>query len=393
MPLDISRIQVICFDIDGTLSDTDDKWVSQVVKRLKFLGSFFPHRDVRPFARRLVMGLNSPGNFMFWLLDWMHLDDKLDSFYSFLAKRRPSRHTPAFWLIPQTEEMLSILSQHYLLAIVSVRSEESTQGFLDQFKLRPFFSAIASAHTCEYTKPYPHPVLWVAQLLGTPPANCLMVGDTTIDIRAGKAAGAQTAGVLSGFGYARELQKAGADLIVPTAADLLEVTGLKPHKKDQQAVQQEIVEVLHILYDRINPTEIVWAVTGSLGMHIQGLQLEIHDIDIQTDQTGAYQIESLFSEYVVVKMAFSASKDIRSHFGALRIGGVKVEIMGNIEKCLPDGAWEGMDILEQRKFVTFEEMEIPVLHLEYEYQAYQKLGRLERAQKIKDFLDKQNPVN
>ena len=36
--------------------------------------------------------------------------------------------------------------------------------------------------------------------MGVAPGNVLMVGDTTVDIRAGKAAGAQTVGVLCGFG-------------------------------------------------------------------------------------------------------------------------------------------------------------------------------------------------
>ena len=39
-----------------------------------------------------------------------------------------------------------------------------------------------------------------------------------------------------------------------------------------------------------------WVITGSLGMILQGMDLEIHDIDIQTDQRGAYAIESCFSE-------------------------------------------------------------------------------------------------
>ena len=389
MPLDISRIQAICFDIDGTLSDTDDKWISQVEKWLKLLRPFFPHQDTRPFARRIIMGMESPGNVMFWLLDRLHLDKKLDSLYNFIVKRRPPYHSPGFWLIPQTEEMLMILNQHYPLAIVSARSEESAQAFLDQFKLRPLFSAIATAFTCEYCKPYPHPVLWVAQQLGIPPANCLMVGDTTIDIRAGKAAGAQTAGVLSGFGNARELQRAGADLILPTAADLLEIIGLDPHQKSREAVQKEIFEVLHLLFSRINTTPILWVVTGSLGMQIQGMQLEVHDIDLQTNEAGAYQVESLFPEYIVEKVAFSTTKNIRSHFGALKIGGVRVEIMGNIEKYMPDSTWEGLDIDKQRKLIQFDGMEIPVLSLEYEYQAYQNLGRLERAQQIRHFLDGQ----
>jgi phosphoglycolate phosphatase-like HAD superfamily hydrolase len=325
---------------------------------------------------------------MFWLLDWLHLDDKLDSFYNFITKRFPSHRSPAFWLIPQAKETLVILKQHYPLAIVSSRGEESTQAFLDLYELHPLFSAIATAYTCEYTKPYPHSVRWVAKQLGISPTNCLMVGDTTVDIRAGKAAGAQTVGVLSGFGHARDLQRAGADLILPSAADLLEVLGLNPPRKNQEAVQQEFQEALHLLYNRINGAGILWAVTGSLGMQMQGLLLEVHDIDIQTDQAGAYQVESLFTEYMVEKVAFSSAKDIRSHFGVLKIGGVRVEIMGNIEKCMPDGTWEGLDLKKQRKFATLEEMDIPVLSLEYEYQAYQKLGRLERAQQIRDFLDK-----
>ena len=41
-----------------------------------------------------------------------------------------------------------------------------------------------------------------------------MVGDTVVDIQAGKAAGAQTVGVLCGFGTQRELERAGADSLV-----------------------------------------------------------------------------------------------------------------------------------------------------------------------------------
>jgi phosphoglycolate phosphatase len=41
-----------------------------------------------------------------------------------------------------------------------------------------------------------------------------MVGDTTVDIIAGRSAGAQTAALLCGFGNQDELERAGADIIV-----------------------------------------------------------------------------------------------------------------------------------------------------------------------------------
>jgi phosphoglycolate phosphatase-like HAD superfamily hydrolase len=55
------------------------------------------------------------------------------------------------------------------------------------------------------------------------PENCLMIGDTSVDIRAGKAAGAQTVGVLCGFGEEQELRRLGADLILPRTPDLIPV--------------------------------------------------------------------------------------------------------------------------------------------------------------------------
>ena len=66
-------------------------------------------------------------------------------------------------------------------------------------------------------------MVWAARQMGLEPQECVMIGDTTVDIRAGKAAGAQTVGVLCGFGDEKELRRAGADLILPSTADLAQV--------------------------------------------------------------------------------------------------------------------------------------------------------------------------
>jgi phosphoglycolate phosphatase-like HAD superfamily hydrolase len=95
--------------------------------------------------------------------------------------------------------------------------------FLNQFNLAPYFKCIATDQTCEHTKPFPDPIFWAAKEMGTPPDACLMVGDTTVDIRAGKAAGAQTVGVLCGFGEEGELRKYGADMILTSPAELVQV--------------------------------------------------------------------------------------------------------------------------------------------------------------------------
>ena len=122
-------------------------------------------------------------------------------------------------------------------------------------------------------------------------------------------------------------------------------------------------------------------------MALQGMDLEIHDIDIQTDQHGAYEMESLLSEYSVTTVHYSISERMRSHFGALEVDGIKVEIMGDVQKLLEGQVWEEpVKVAAHRHWVNFEGMQIPILSLEYELQAYQKLGRKERADKIKKWL-------
>lgn len=223
MALDIDRIQAICFDVDGTLSDTDDQWVAAFEHLISPVRWLFPAGQVRPFARRAIMLAETPGNALYHLFDRLGLDDNIGQLYNMIARIGVGRQPKKFWLIEGVRETVYCLHQYYPLAVVSARGRAGTLSFLRQFDLESFFPVVATALTCEFTKPYPDPILWAANQLGVRPDSCLMVGDTTVDIRAGRAAGAQTVGVLCGFGQEKELEKAGADLILPHTAALADV--------------------------------------------------------------------------------------------------------------------------------------------------------------------------
>lgn len=223
MPLDIDRIQAICFDVDGTLSDTDDLWVNNFSRKFSFLKYISPKKDTRLLARWMVMVLESPGNLVYELFDRIHLDDEVASVFNWMAHHKAGRNPKHFWMVPQGMELIRHCHQRYPLSIVSARDEKSTLSFLKQFDITDYFKSVVTAQTCTYTKPFPEPILRAAQETGIPPENCLMVGDTTVDIRAGKAAGAQTVGVLCGFGTEKELRRAGADLILNHTYELMNV--------------------------------------------------------------------------------------------------------------------------------------------------------------------------
>jgi hypothetical protein len=109
------------------------------------------------------------------------------------------------------------------------------------------------------------------------------------------------------------------------------------------------LKVLRKINTRLSNTNVNWAITGSLGFALQGVPAEPNDIDIQTDKRGAYEIERHFSEFMTKRVTLSSTEKIRSHFGKLMIDGIKIEIMGDIQKRLEDGSWENPVDLEHHK--------------------------------------------
>jgi N-acetyl-D-muramate 6-phosphate phosphatase len=121
------------------------------------------------------------------------------------------------------QEMLKKLATHYPMCTITTGSEPRVDAFLRHYGVRELFTAVVASQTTKRMKPHPEPLWFAASAMGVEPAECLMVGDTTIDIRTGKSAGAQTVGVLCGFGTEAELRRTGAGLILRTTSDLLAV--------------------------------------------------------------------------------------------------------------------------------------------------------------------------
>jgi HAD superfamily hydrolase (TIGR01509 family) len=220
MPLDVAKIQAVLFDIDGTLSDTDDQMMKKAQVVLKPLGLFLNEHRRHAAARWLVMAAEKPGNYIYNLADRFDLDSL---FIKFLDWRNRNRHhslKKKFWLIPGVGEMLKTLAARYPLGVVSARDERSSMVFLNQFGLSSLFSVVVTSQTVRHTKPFPDPLLFAAEKLNIAPEHCLMVGDTTVDLRAARLAGMQSVGVLCGFGREKGLRRAGADLILKSTADL-----------------------------------------------------------------------------------------------------------------------------------------------------------------------------
>jgi HAD superfamily hydrolase (TIGR01509 family) len=218
MPLDIARIKALCFDVDGTLSDTDDLYLNAISRLLpRFL-----FRNPDHIARRLVMWIEAPGNALLGLTDTMGLDDEMMAIIDWVSRHRKFSDRK-FLLVPGVDDLLSQLHGRYPLSIVTARDEKVTLHFLEHFDLLKYFNVVVTGLSARHTKPYPDPILLAAYKMGVKPEECLMIGDTTVDVRAGKSAGAQTVGVLCGFGEEEELLRMGGDHILKNTAELINI--------------------------------------------------------------------------------------------------------------------------------------------------------------------------
>jgi len=222
--LDPSNISALLFDLDGTLLDSDDQAVEKLARRIGRLGLRDPHQA----ARRLVMALETPGNRLMTLLDVLRLDAPLTGLTDRLRRWRGLRTPANFRLVEGADKALLDLSGHYRLAVVTTRGRRDAEAFLACFGLSDLFETVATRESTRRLKPHPAPVLHAAAQLSLPPERCAMVGDTTVDVRSARRAGAWAVAVLCGFGRREELERAGAHLILSSPAELPAALAIPP---------------------------------------------------------------------------------------------------------------------------------------------------------------------
>jgi HAD superfamily hydrolase (TIGR01509 family) len=109
------------------------------------------------------------------------------------------------------------------IAIAVVTSKARRRYILDarRTSLEDLIDVAVCAEDAAATKPDPQPVFTALELLGTPAANALMIGDTAVDVAAGLRAGTAVAGVLWGACTDKELREAGASVLLADPCELV----------------------------------------------------------------------------------------------------------------------------------------------------------------------------
>jgi pyrophosphatase PpaX len=119
-------------------------------------------------------------------------------------------------------EMLTALQSHRMpIALVTGKGRRTAVITLNKLGWDKLFDAVITGEDIADQKPAPEGLLRVAKQLNVDPRDCIFVGDSPVDIGAGKAANMRT--VAAGWHpvYADELRELKPDAWAETPADVL----------------------------------------------------------------------------------------------------------------------------------------------------------------------------
>jgi phosphoglycolate phosphatase len=217
------QLDGIIFDKDGTLFDFGATWNSWAVdliaelsqgdaivaRRIALetdfdldLGSFRPTSPVIAGTGREAaecVGRALPDH------DLDALEDLLN------ARAAQAPLVPPTDLAPLLE---GLLGRGYQLGVMTNDSECSALAHLEAAGIRRHFHWVAGFDSGHGAKPAPTPLLAFAAARQIDPARIAMVGDSSHDLMAGRAAGMVTVGVLTGLAGRSELSPL-ADVVLP----------------------------------------------------------------------------------------------------------------------------------------------------------------------------------
>ncbi|MCW4005871.1 MAG: HAD family hydrolase [Candidatus Bathyarchaeota archaeon] len=205
-------------DLDGTLMNTKEAYVEAAKLAFLDLGQDPPVEAVAlEIPRRIEQRL--PLTELVSCDDMEFLRAYLKAFYS-VSKEKVKP-------FPDVKSTLEALSQKAKLAIITMRysPKEVVASELKQFGLDKYFSCIVTACDTPEPKPSPEALFKAAEAIDLKTSDCAIVGDSIIDVQAGKAAGIKTVAVLSGLYSHTELSKSQPNYILETLtqlSDLLE---------------------------------------------------------------------------------------------------------------------------------------------------------------------------
>ncbi len=211
--IDFSEIDLVIFDLDGTLIDSAMDLAISLDLAMKEEG--LRSLSVDELLQRISVGSK---NLLRELVnDDRHAEKRIFEHYIKHYSQRMFDNTK---LYPNVLELLDLL-QSKTVALVSNKREEPCKIILKYFKIDHHFKMVLGGDSLPLKKPNPAPILHICKELNIPPERTLMIGDSPVDLEAGQMAGAKTIGILEGLTPENVMRKNKANIFLKKVGDII----------------------------------------------------------------------------------------------------------------------------------------------------------------------------
>jgi len=130
-----------------------------------------------------------------------------------------SKLAPLSEAVPLKPLLRGLAADGYRLGVATNDIHSAALANLEATGIRDAFEFVIGYDSGPKPKPAPDMVLAFAAHVGLPPSQLVMIGDSLHDLKAGRAAGARTVGVLTGTAVTAELAPF-ADVVLPNIGAL-----------------------------------------------------------------------------------------------------------------------------------------------------------------------------
>jgi len=203
----IHRIDLIVFDLDGTLADS----LPDIARAANYACRSLGLPEHSPEALKKMIG-GGERTFVERFLGPGREGLRPEALRLYLEHYH--RHCGDLTrLYPGVAETLPRLAGKKL-AVLSNKRQSLTEEVLRAMGIFSYFAGIHGGGAVLALKPSPEPLIALIRKMGEEPGRTLMVGDKTADVLAGKGAGARTVGVTYGYGEPAALAAAGPDFLI-----------------------------------------------------------------------------------------------------------------------------------------------------------------------------------
>lgn len=212
----MARFDLVIFDLDGTLVDSLEDISDALSLTLERFD--LPPVSIETLRRHIGTGVKPLLRSLFQDVRKERVVQALETFDEIYASCSTVKTRP----YPGIEGVLDDLGDATKVVLTN-KSSKFVDSILDGLNLSSHFVAAFGREAFSEHKPSRVPIDAILARFGASPDRCVIVGDTPVDILAGKAAGIATCGVLYGYGIAEDLERAAPDAVVSRPADLLHV--------------------------------------------------------------------------------------------------------------------------------------------------------------------------